>query len=162
MSKRHERHKALTLDYRFFQLPSSLWRAAIDLRFEVFVAEQKVPPEMEIDEYDETAQHLLVRDENQVAVGTLRILLKDGEGKIGRVAVAAAHRHRGIGTHMMRLALEHCRSLGLAAVALDAQTYIVPFYQHLGFVREGETFMDAGIPHVHMRLALRDRGRDTP
>lgn len=145
----------MDLDYHFFRLPSPLWRAAVDLRIKVFVGEQKVPLEMEIDEYDRTALHLLARDENQAAVGTLRIVIKGGEGKIGRVAVAAAYRHRGIGTEMMRLAVEHCRAQDLAAVVLDAQAYIVPFYQSLGFLPEGETFMDAGIPHVRMRLALR-------
>jgi ribosomal protein S18 acetylase RimI-like enzyme len=89
------------LNYRFFQRPSPLWKSAIKLRYEVFVLEQKVPEEMEIDAYDETAHHMLVQDSNQNAVGVMRIVVKGTTGKIGRVAVAGEYRHQGIGTEMM-------------------------------------------------------------
>lgn len=144
----------MSLHCSFFQLPSPLWQTALALRFEVFVHEQKVPRELEIDAYDRMAHHLLARDEQQNGVGTLRIVVQGEAGKIGRVAVAAPYRRRGTGLRMMRMALEHCRALGLSSVVLDSQTYIIPFYERLGFVREGEIFMDAGIPHIRMRLAL--------
>lgn len=142
------------LSFLFFQQPSPFWQPAIALRYEVFVDEQKVPEEMEIDAYDDTACHLLVQDDKQNAVGVLRVVIKGVSGKIGRVAVARDYRHQGVGSEMMVRALAYCRSLKLESVALDSQTYVTAFYERLGFVQEGEAFMDAGIPHVRMSLAF--------
>jgi predicted GNAT family N-acyltransferase len=142
------------LSFRFFQLPSPLWQPAIGLRYEVFVVEQKVPEKLEIDALDDMAHHLLVQDGDQNSVGVMRIVIKGNVGKIGRVAVVRKYRRQGVGAAMMKNALAYCRSLNLASVSLDSQTYITAFYERLGFVREGEEFMDAGIPHVHMSLAI--------
>ncbi|MEN6585425.1 MAG: GNAT family N-acetyltransferase [Sulfuricella sp.] len=142
------------LSFRFFLLPSPLWQPAIGLRYEVFVVEQKVPEELEIDALDDTAHHLLVQDGDQNCVGVMRIVIKGNVGKIGRVAVAREYRRQGVGAEMMEKALAYCRSLKLASVSLDSQSYITAFYERLGFIREGDEFMDAGIPHVHMSLAL--------
>ncbi|MBZ0106447.1 MAG: GNAT family N-acetyltransferase [Sulfuricella denitrificans] len=144
------------LDIRFFRQPSPFWPAATALRLAVFVTEQRVPEALEIDAEDARALHLLARDADGHALGTLRILTGNKTGKIGRVAVAAEARKRGIGTEMMRRALEQCRALHLESVALDSQTYITPFYEKLGFVSDGEVFMDAGIPHIHMSRSLQD------
>lgn len=116
--------------------------------------EQKVPEEMEIDAHDDTAHHMLVQDSEQNAIGVMRIVVKGNVGKIGRVAVDRDYRHQGVGTEMMLKALAYCRSLKLESVALDSQAYVTAFYERLGFVREGEAFMDAGIPHVRMSLAI--------
>lgn len=148
-------HPSQTLDIQFFRQPSPLWPAAIGLRHAVFVEEQKVPEELELDDEDASAQHLLARDAEGHALGTLRILIRHSTAKIGRVAVAAAARQQGIGTEMMRRALEFCRASQLESVALDSQTYITPFYEKLGFRADGEVFMDAGIPHIHMTCSLR-------
>lgn len=145
----------LNLDFQFFQQPSPLWMPAIELRYEVFVFEQKVPEEMEIDAYDAAAHHLLVRDGKENSVGVMRIVIRGKAGKIGRVAVAREYRNRGVGSEMMVKALAYCRSLKLESVALDSQSYITAFYERLGFVREREEFMDAGIPHVHMSLVIK-------
>ena len=142
------------LDYQFFRLPSPLWPAAAGLRHAVFVQEQQVPEALELDAEDAGARHLLVWSSSGLALGTLRILVKENTGKIGRVAVAAEARHQGIGTEMMRRALAYCRALQLESVALDSQTYVTPFYAKLGFCVSGEVFMDAGIPHVHMSRPL--------
>jgi predicted GNAT family N-acyltransferase len=142
------------LSYTFFQLPSPLWQAAFDLRLDVFVREQGVPEDMELDAYDETAHHLLARDEHLNVIATLRIVVQGHQAKIGRVAVAAAYRHHGIGTFMMSQALDHCRLLHLARVTLDSQRDAVPFYERLGFACEGDIFMDAGIPHFRMNRTL--------
>ena len=144
----------LTLDFQFFQLPSPLWTQVIALRYEVFVFEQKVPEEMEIDAHDATAHHMRVQDGNQHCVGVMRIVIKGNSGKIGRVAVARDYRRQGVGTEMMVKAVEYCRALKLDSVTLDSQSYVTAFYERLGFVREGEPFMDAGIPHVHMSLVI--------
>lgn len=144
----------LNLSFQFFQMPSPLWKAVIALRYEVFVFEQKVPEGMEIDAHDDSAHHMLVQDSNQNCVGVMRIVVKGNAGKIGRVAVARDYRRQGVGTEMMVKAVECCRSLKLESVTLDSQSYITSFYERLGFVQEGEKFMDAGIPHVRMSLAI--------
>ncbi len=146
------------LCFTFFRKPSTLWDEAIALRMRVFVDEQGVPEDMETDVYDETADHLLVRDGGRIAVGTLRIAMIGATGKLGRVAVAATHRRRGIATLMMAAAVSHCRTLGLKSMELDAQTYIAGFYQGIGFTPVGAEFMDAGILHVHMVRALDGSG----
>lgn len=129
--------------------------AAMRIRFTVFVDEQQVPPELEPDEYDADALHLLLVDEAGIAVGTARIVEKPGQtAKIGRVAVLASHRGQGVGAFLMQETMQHARLRGLTRAILDAQTRAIPFYERLGFVAEGPEFDDAGIPHRHMTRAL--------
>ncbi|MBC8103773.1 MAG: GNAT family N-acetyltransferase [Cytophagales bacterium] len=130
--------------------------ACMAIRFEVFVDEQRVPPELEPDEYDDSALHLLAYDpDTEVAVGTARLVDKgNGLAKIGRVAVRRAWRGSGVGAALMRFALAESSARGFTMAALDAQTYVIPFYERLGFAAEGPVFDDAGIPHRHMRRAL--------
>lgn len=130
--------------------------AAMQIRIEVFVDEQQVPPELEPDEYDADALHLLTVDaETGAGIATARIVNKgDGLAKIGRVAVRKAGRGRGTGDALMRFALQTAVANGFTTAALDAQTYVIPFYERLGFVAEGPIFDDAGIPHRHMRRTL--------
>ncbi|MDP1898268.1 MAG: GNAT family N-acetyltransferase [Sulfurimicrobium sp.] len=150
MQTAHLTRLAQPVNIQFFRQPSPLWTAAIGLRYAVFVQEQQVPEELEVDAEDASAQHLLVRNGAGHALGTLRILTRGKAAIIGRVAVAAEARHQGIGTEMMHQALAYCHALHLESVALDSQTYITPFYQKLGFKITGDVFMDAGIPHIHM------------
>ena len=126
------------------------------IRMEVFVDEQQVPPELEPDEYDADALHLLATEgETGPAVATARIVDKgNGLAKIGRVAVRKALRGKRIGDALMQFALQTATDHGFTVAALDAQTYVIPFYERLGFIAEGPVFDDAGIPHRHMRRAL--------
>ncbi len=125
----------------------------LDLRREVFVDEQHVPEELETDEDDRVAFHvLMLRDEE--AVATLRMLPHGESIKIGRVAVKKGYRNRGLGTRLMKLAIEHAARGEFHDAILDAQIESIPFYERLGFVEEGDVFMDAGIPHRRMRLAV--------
>lgn len=133
---------------------STLIRQAFDLRLEVFVVEQGVPLALEIDEYDASATHIVVLQDDHV-VATMRLLPYADTLKIGRVAVRQALRRQGIGTRMMRRGLAYAIESGFAVVMLDAQVDSMPFYQSLGFVAEGEVFDDAGIPHRRMVLQLR-------
>ena len=130
--------------------------AAMRIRMEVFVDEQQVPPHLEPDEYDADALHLLATEgETSVAVATARIVNKgNGLAKIGRVAVRKAWRGRHIGDALMQFALQTATANGFTVAALDAQTYVIPFYERLGFTAEGPVFDDAGIPHRHMRKML--------
>ncbi len=116
----------------------------------VFIREQGVPKELEWDTDDLTAVHLLACFEGEVA-GVARLL---PDGHIGRVAVLAEFRGRGIGTALMQHAMAAARERGLGEALLNAQTAVIPLYEKLGFVAEGPEFIDAGIPHRHMRRIL--------
>ena len=118
------------------------------IRLDVFVREQNVSPAEEQDAYDETALHFLASAEDG-PVATARVLpLGDGAAKITRVAVLQHARGHGIGAALMR----HVeKSVGARAYLLDAQIHALPFYEKLGYRVYGKVFMEAGIPHMHMR-----------
>jgi predicted GNAT family N-acyltransferase len=124
---------------------------AQQVRYEVFVLEQNVPLEMEWDEMDAVCLHVVASNEEGVAVGTGRLL---PDGHIGRMAVRQTARGRGIGARMLEALVEAARRRGDHLVMLNAQMQAEPFYQRYGFIREGEVFMEAGIPHIHMRRSL--------
>jgi len=127
--------------------------ACFAIRKSVFVEEQNVPLELEMDEYDETATHFLLRD-GETPLATARLLEKHGLAKIGRVAVLREARGRGLGLAVMQAVLDEARRQGFKEAILDSQTYAIPFYERLGFAAEGEEFDDAGIPHFLMRRRL--------
>ena len=121
--------------------------ACYDIRKDVFVEEQAVPLELEMDEYDEIAVHFLLRDADQTPLATARLLDKHGLAKIGRVAVRKEARGQGLGLMLMQFVLDESQKRGFTEAVLDSQTYAIPFYARLGFTAEGEEFDDAGIPH---------------
>lgn len=127
------------------------WEAAKAVRFEVFVDEQQVPAEIEIDEHDATARHWLLVVDAAVA-GTARVVVKpDGFWKIGRVAVRAPYRGKGLGATVMTTILNEAEAAGAPGAVLESQVQAMGFYEKLAFVPEGSEFFDAGIPHVLMR-----------
>lgn len=123
------------------------------IRFAVFVDEQRVDPANEIDAIDPVALHALVRDESGRPVATGRLFPNPGrehEGRIGRMAVLAAHRGCGAGAALMGHFLSEGRRLGFTRFVLDAQTHAIPFYAKFGFIAEGDEHLDEGIPHRMM------------
>ncbi len=104
----------------------------------------------EWDGEDAGSVHVLARL-NRDPVGTGRL---NPAGKIGRIAVFAGLRGRGVGTQILRRLLEEARRHGIRKPYLHAQVQAVPFYEKLGFSREGDEFDEAGIPHVRMSLVL--------
>lgn len=139
--------------YTFFIQPSSLWNDVLMLRMNVFVTEMKVPEGLELDEYDIHATHLSVRESIRT-IGTLRLVVTGDNVKIGRFAIDSEYRRRGIGTKMMLETFHWCQQKGISQICLDSQTYITSFYKSLGFVEQGDIFMDAGIPHILMIRSL--------
>lgn len=121
------------------------------IRETVFMQEQEVTAELEWDGEDEQAIHLLASDTDATPIGCARILR---DGHIGRMAVLKPWRGLGVGQSLLRRAIETVKALGCSEAFLDAQCYAIPFYERLGFIAEGEQFMDAGILHRHMRLPL--------
>lgn len=130
------------------------WREAraraLPIRMEVFVNEQGVPAEMELDEWDAEADHALAF-EGAEAVATGRLL---HDGRIGRMAVRAGFRGRGYGAAVLSTLVDRARTRGMDTVFLHAQTHAVEFYRRQGFVETGPAFMEAGMPHQAMRQDL--------
>ncbi len=124
------------------------------VRLWVFVGEQEVPLEDEVDDDDAIAIHYLVRDRN-IPVGTARLVPKGSFAKIGRLAVLRPHRCCGVGSAIMAYILA-TDGRAYERLILDAQLHAIPFYERWGFRAEGETFMDAGIPHRRMHLLNSD------
>lgn len=130
---------------------ATLGQDATAIRFEVFVDEQKVPAEIELDDMDAVCLHAVAYDEAGKAIGTGRLL---PDGHIGRMAVRQPGRGTGVGGAILTLLMDKARARGDAAVVLNAQTVAAPFYARHGFVQQGEQFEEAGIAHVEMRLVF--------
>lgn len=120
------------------------------LRWTVFVEEQGVPPEDELDGTDVGCMHIIAADADSI-VGAARFKVTENTAKIGRVCVDQNHRGRGIGADMIRYI---CRSCKAPRALLGAQVDAIPFYERLGFAPVGAVYMDAGIPHRDMEIAL--------
>ena len=127
---------------------ATLGQDATAIRFEVFVDEQKVPAEIELDDMDAVCLHAVAYDDAGNAIGTGRLL---PDGHIGRMAVRQPGRGTGVGGAILTLLMDKARARGDAAVVLNAQTVAAPFYARHGFVQQGEVFEEAGIAHVEMR-----------
>jgi predicted GNAT family N-acyltransferase len=130
--------------------------AAIQLRMVVFVLEQNVPAEMEVDGRDDKAEHAVIFDPSGdgSAVATARLLTVQGVGIVGRVAVRKDLRGTGLGADVMAVIEERARELGLPVLELHAQLGAQGFYARLGYRAYGESYLEAGIPHVSMRKVL--------
>jgi len=124
---------------------------ALAVRFDVFVQEQGVPPELERDELDATSLHAVARFPDGSVVGTGRLL---PDGHIGRMAVADSARGQGIGGRILEALVERAAEVGHHQVVLNAQCHAQPFYMRHGFVAEGPIFDDAGIDHISMTRTL--------
>lgn len=127
-------------------------RAALSaVREAVFVLEQHVPPEIETDDDDARSVHVLARAEDGTPIGTGRLV---PGGRIGRMAVIADWRGRGVGTLLLQTLLEQASARRWIDIVLHAQRDAVPFYLRHGFTSDGAEFEEAGIPHVVMRRTL--------
>jgi predicted GNAT family N-acyltransferase len=124
---------------------------AAPIRFAVFVEEQGVPRAIELDERDAECVHALALDEAGNAIGTGRLL---PDGHIGRMAVLSEWRGRGVGGAILERLIDAARRRGDRQVALSAQVHALGFYRARGFTEEGEEYLEAGIRHRAMRMAL--------
>ncbi|MFN0305064.1 MAG: GNAT family N-acetyltransferase [Burkholderiales bacterium] len=125
---------------------------AMPIREVVFVQEQGVPIEIEMDEFDPVCVHAIAMIGTGEAIGTGRLL---PDGHIGRVAVLKAWRGKGVGATLLETLVRRAIDQGFEHAMLNAQSHAKAFYEKAGFVVEGDTFMEAGIPHVAMRRTLR-------
>lgn len=122
---------------------------AYRIRTEVFVNEQGVSPEIEIDEHEEAATHVLVLYDGQ-PVGAGRVRNVEGVAKLERICVLAPYRKHKAGAAVMAELEEIAKEQGLAKAKLHAQTHAAGFYGKLGYTIDSDEFMEDGIPHVRM------------
>ncbi|NIO07829.1 MAG: GNAT family N-acetyltransferase [Deltaproteobacteria bacterium] len=122
---------------------------AYAIRVRVFVEEQGVPREIELDQDDKRAIHFLAYVGDR-AVGTTRVVIQQGKAKIGRMAVLRRYRGKGVGSALLGRALNLIRKKQVKTIFLNAQVPVIAFYQKLGFRCVGRTFGEAGIPHRKM------------
>ncbi|WP_422766721.1 GNAT family N-acetyltransferase [Photobacterium leiognathi subsp. mandapamensis] len=120
------------------------------VREQVFIQEQQIDPEIEFDNLDSAAVHVLVMDGEQ-PLGTGRIL---ADGHIGRIAIMKSARGQGLGAKVVQALVEYAQQQGYPRVDLGAQTHAVDFYRKLGFMPYGDEFMEANIPHQAMEQML--------
>ena len=120
------------------------------IRFEVFVEEQKVPAEEEVDINDPLSIHAIAWSNGKAAA--CGRLLPDGH--IGRMAVLKPFRGLGVGALVLQHLTERARQRGDREVVLSAQTHAMGFYEKFGFVVEGGEYLDCNIPHRDMRKIL--------
>ncbi|MDP1660098.1 MAG: GNAT family N-acetyltransferase [Methylotenera sp.] len=122
-----------------------------EIRTKVFIDEQHVPIDLEWDNLDETAQHLLVMNHSNEPIACARLL---ADGSIGRMAVLKAWRGLGVGTALLKAAIASHQQQDILGITLSAQAHAIPFYKKAGFEVISESYLDAGILHVDMRFFL--------
>lgn len=122
---------------------------AFGIRKKVFVEEQGVAEEVELDEHDKYADHVLVYSmETPVATGRVRNV--EGVAKLERICVLQTHRKYGIGKAVVEALESIARERGFAKAKLNSQTHAESFYQKLGYTAVSDIFMEEGIPHLTM------------
>jgi predicted GNAT family N-acyltransferase len=127
-------------------------KRCFDIRREVFVGEQEVPEELELDGLDSSARHFGVKADGQL-IAACRVRIMGSAAKIERVAVLKDYRNKGIGRVLMKYLMNELGKNGdIHLFKLSSQAHAVPFYEKLGFRTRGGEYLDAGIPHYDMVL----------
>jgi len=121
------------------------------IRTTVFIHEQRIPEDLEWDDFDLVSMHVLALNSDEQPIGTARLL---PDGHIGRMAVLKEWRGKGLGTAMLLRILEELRNRRIQKAILNAQTTAIKFYEKFGFQVSGKEFTEAEIPHVKMILLL--------
>ncbi|CAP43051.1 GNAT family N-acetyltransferase [Bordetella petrii] len=124
---------------------------AYSVRHEVFVLEQAVPPEIELDDDDPVAVHAVAYGDDGTPIATGRLL---PDGHIGRMAVRKAARGSGVGGQVLDALIAQGHGDGHRLLLLHAQTHARGFYEAHGFAAQGEPFVEAGIEHIAMTREL--------
>lgn len=122
-----------------------------NIRETVFIMEQNVPPELELDGLDPKCIHVIIKNKDKyLATGRIQM-----DGHIGRVAVLKEYRGLGLGKIVIKSLINVAREKGLKSVYLGAQLSAKKFYEKLKFVEYGDIFLDAGIEHINMKLKIK-------
>lgn len=125
----------------------------LEIRRKVFIEEQRVPEDLELDQQEGECTHFLATD-GDLDVGTARLKPVDGKAKAQRVAVLPSHRNTGVGKALMDALEAEARAQGMKTVVLSSQVSAIPFYERLGYAAHGDVYKDAGIDHRDMSKSL--------
>jgi len=129
-------------------------KEAIEVRKKVFVEEQGVPEDLELDGLDGQALHMVVKDGERV-IGTARVMfLPDRQAKIERMAILKSVRRKGIGRRIISFLNKELKNKQVKQVILHSQYSAVGFYKSCGFEESGLPFLEAGIKHIKMQRSL--------
>ena len=131
--------------------PGGDFSEALKIRVPVFVEEQKVPKERELDSNDKISYHVVLY-EKQIPVACGRLYFTGGVAHIGRVAVLKEYRRKGYATKVCKKLIDIAISKKFSDITLDAQSYVVGLYEKLGFKVVGDEFLDENMPHFKMEL----------
>ncbi|BET96114.1 GNAT family N-acetyltransferase [Xenorhabdus taiwanensis] len=133
---------------------SELIQQAFAIRKQVFTDEQGFDAEIDIDEYDDMALHVVVFD-GEKPIGVLRAIPKDNNMlKVGRVAVLRHYRGQGVGRKVMEFIEDYGRKNNIEMIVLSAQCHAQPFYESLGYQTQGDIYLEEGAEHIFMTLNL--------
>ena len=124
---------------------------AFGIRMRVFVSEQGVPRDIELDDDDQHAIHFLATSSGR-AVGTARLVMRGKKAKVGRMAVLKKYRRKGIGAALLTRVIAAAKHRGARIIFLHAQITVIEFYEKMGFRCVGPVFDEAGIAHRQMVL----------
>ena len=125
------------------------------IRSEIFTGDLKMPISVEKDQYDHFAHHLIIKDgDKKVATG--RLILKDGEFLIGRIAVLKEARGMQIGDLVVRMLMDRAFSMGAKEVFVHALISLQSFYEKVGFKAVSEPFVEATLEHIAMNIQKKD------
>jgi len=142
-------------DYSLFDVKILPWSAARQyaepIRCAIFIQEQHVPESMEWDGLDDDAIHAIAFDSKGQVLGYARLL---PTRQLGRMAVYAEHRQKGIGSALLSALEEEAQKLRYDHIFVHAQIQALPFYEQHGYQSQAEPFDEAGIPHLMMMKTL--------
>jgi len=133
--------------------PNEDYSVSADIRKTVFVEEQGIPVEDEMDEHDAFAWHIVLFADG-VPAGSGRIYIENSIAKLGRVAVLKKERGKGYATFICKALIDVAKRENATLVTLNSQSYVASLYDKLGFARCGAEFLEEGIPHIKMDMNL--------
>lgn len=126
---------------------------ALSVRRKVFIDEQNVPEEIEMDEFENDSTHFILYDK-EIPIGAGRFRVIDGVGKIERICVLKEKRNKGAGKLIMNEIECYAKEKGIKKLKLNAQSHAISFYEHLGYEIVSQEFFEAGIAHRTMIKCL--------
>ena len=125
----------------------------ISIRKKVFIEEQNVPIDIEIDGLDDEAEHAIAYLDGE-PIGCARIRFNT-YAKLERIAAMKDHRGKGFGRKITEFLIDYCKQKNVDEIRLHAQMYTADFYKKLGFLERGKTFFEADIKHIEMYMSIK-------
>ncbi len=135
-------------------LKDTIYTDSLFIREEVFIKEQNIPKEIEIDNKENQATHYTGYNKDQ-PLTTLRVIkINDQTAKLQRIATLKEYRQNGYAEALIKFVLADLKDQGFREVLIGAQSYKIPYYEKIGFKVISEEFMEANIPHKKMSITL--------